>query len=120
MGSICKLSTSKASGPITCQIETTGQGSSIRKSGGFHSSGSSQIFSQTVNEVGTYYYASTNNLNTDLIFGEVTVIDTVNIQSNVDYLTTHRPSPKCISIPTWVMVKVDPEMRTSVPPAKDP
>jgi len=65
-------------------FETTGQGSSSGKTGGFTSSGSSQTFTHTFNEVGTYYYASSNNLNNEMNIGEISVIDIADSLSSIE------------------------------------
>ena len=67
-------------------FETVSHESTIRKDGGFNSMGNSQTFTLTFNEVGTYYFASSNNFNSDLSFGEINVTEPEIAQRRVEVL----------------------------------
>ncbi len=65
-------------------FETVSSQSTVRKLGGFASMGSMGAFTYTFKYAGTYYFASSNNLNTDLSFGEIIVTEIATTQRRVE------------------------------------
>ena len=65
-------------------FETTSAHFPTKKSGGFASVGDINIFTYTFKYAGTYYFATSNNLNVDLSFGEIHVTELATIQRKVE------------------------------------
>ena len=67
-------------------FEIESRESTYRKQNGFSSMDNSQTFTLTFNEVGTYYFASSNNFNSDLSFGEINVTEPEIAQRRIEVL----------------------------------